>query len=51
MLRLTRIKGVRCFIDEIPLDWPTTNPIQPACDFLCSQIAQDFEPHDLEIAE
>ena len=22
-------------IDEIPADWPMTNPIVPACDFLC----------------
>jgi hypothetical protein len=21
--------------DEIPADWPMTNPIVPACDFLC----------------
>jgi len=34
-VRLCRIKGERAFIDEIPADWPTTNPIQPACDFLC----------------
>lgn len=34
--RLTRIHGVRCFIDEIPADWPMLNPIVPACDFLCS---------------
>lgn len=33
--RLTRIKDVRIFIDEIPADWPMTNPIVPACDFLC----------------
>lgn len=33
--RLTRIKGERKFIDEIPPDWPMTNPIVPACDFLC----------------
>lgn len=42
-VRLCRIKGERRFIDEIPLDHATTNPIAPACDFLCSQIAQDFE--------
>jgi len=35
-VRLTKISEERIFIDEIPLDWPTTNPIQPACDFLCS---------------
>jgi hypothetical protein len=33
--RLTRINDVRMFIDEIPADWPMTNPIVPACDFLC----------------
>lgn len=46
-VRLCRIKNERRFIDEIPLDHPTTNPISPACDFLCSQIANDF----LEAAE
>lgn len=35
-VKLSRISGERVFIDEIPLDWPTTNPIQPSCDFLCS---------------
>lgn len=34
--RLSRIKGERIFIDEIPADWPTTEPISPACDLLCS---------------
>jgi len=34
--RLTRIHGERCFIDEIPADWPMLNPIVPACDFLCA---------------
>jgi hypothetical protein len=33
--RLTRIKDVRIFIDEIPADWPITEAIAPACDFLC----------------
>jgi hypothetical protein len=41
--RLTRIKGERIFIDEIPADWPTTNPIVPACDFLCHLATQDLE--------
>jgi 3'-phosphoadenosine 5'-phosphosulfate sulfotransferase (PAPS reductase)/FAD synthetase len=44
--RLTRIKGERIFIDEIPANWPTTNPIAPACDFLCHLAA-----HELEAAE
>lgn len=34
-VQLCRIKGERRFIDEIPDDWPTLNPIVPACDFLC----------------
>lgn len=34
-VRLTRIKDERIFIDEIPANHPTTNPIQPSCDFLC----------------
>jgi 3'-phosphoadenosine 5'-phosphosulfate sulfotransferase (PAPS reductase)/FAD synthetase len=34
-VRLCRIKGERAFIDEIPADWPTIDPIVPACDFLC----------------
>ena len=34
-VRLCRIKEVRSFIDEIPTDHPTTDPIQPSCDFMC----------------
>lgn len=34
-VRLCRIDDVRRFIDEIPDDHPTTNPLQPSCDFLC----------------
>lgn len=40
-VRLCRIKGERSFIDEIPADWPTTNPIVPACDFLCGIAEQE----------
>jgi len=39
-VRLCRIEDERRFIDEIPQDWPTTDPIQPSCDFLCA-IAED----------
>jgi 3'-phosphoadenosine 5'-phosphosulfate sulfotransferase (PAPS reductase)/FAD synthetase len=44
LIKMT-VNGVRSryFIDEIPLDQDTTNPIAPACDFLCSKIAKDFE--------
>jgi hypothetical protein len=40
--RLTRVKGKRVFIDEIPEDWPTRQPMQPACDFLCEIAEQEF---------
>lgn len=39
--RLTRVKGERVFIDEIPPDWPVLNPIAPACDFLCALTEDD----------
>jgi hypothetical protein len=41
-VKLCRIKGVRSFIDEIPLDHPTVNPIAPSCDFLCHLIEEDL---------
>jgi len=41
-VRLSRIEGERVFIDEIPLDHPTANPIAPACDFLCHLVEQDI---------
>jgi len=41
--RLTRLKGERSFIDEIPLDHPTTDPIAPACDFLCQFAEEDMK--------
>lgn len=34
-VRLCRLEGERRFIDEIPADHPTTNPLVPSCDFLC----------------
>lgn len=40
--RLTRINNVRIFLDEIPADWPMTQPIIPACDFLCA-LTEDAE--------
>lgn len=42
-VRLSRIKGERVFIDEIPADHPTTEAIAPECDFLCSLAEQDME--------
>lgn len=37
--KLARINDTRIFLDEIPADWPCTEAIVPACDFLC-QIAE-----------
>lgn len=41
-VRLAVLKGERVFIDDIPLDHPTTNAIAPACDLLCSINAKDL---------
>ncbi len=43
--RLTRINNERIFIEDIPADWPVTEPIAPACDFLC-QLAEN-EPETI----
>ncbi len=37
-----KVMNIRAFIDEIPADQPTTNPIAPACDFLCHIAEQDI---------
>ena len=41
-VRLCRIKGERKFIDEIPLNYPTNDPIVPSCDFLCHVIEDEI---------
>lgn len=41
-VRLSRINDQRIFIDEIPADQPTTNPIAPSCDFLCHIAEKDL---------
>jgi 3'-phosphoadenosine 5'-phosphosulfate sulfotransferase (PAPS reductase)/FAD synthetase len=38
-VRLARLGDERVFIDEIPADHPTTNPIAPSCDFLCHLVS------------
>jgi 3'-phosphoadenosine 5'-phosphosulfate sulfotransferase (PAPS reductase)/FAD synthetase len=43
-VRLCRVNGDRAFIDEIPMNQPTTNPIQPSCDFLCHIANSEIEP-------
>jgi len=40
--RLTRINDERIFIDDIPADWPTTNPIAPECDLMCDAIRRQL---------
>lgn len=42
ILRREAGKNVRGFIDEIPADQATTNPIAPACDFLCQFAEEDL---------
>jgi hypothetical protein len=39
---LVKIDGRRRFLDELPNDWSTTEPIAPACDFLCQIAEQDL---------
>ena len=34
--------NIRAFIDDIPLDHPTTDAIAPVCDFLCHMAAEDL---------
>ncbi|WP_428968240.1 hypothetical protein ACQR50_10310 [Sphingomonas sp. Xoc002] len=37
-----KTRNIRGFIDEIPRDQPTNDPIAPACDFLCHFAEQDM---------
>lgn len=41
-VRLARINDERVFIDDIPADWPMTDPIVPSCDFLCHIAEQEY---------
>lgn len=41
-VRLARIREERVFIDDIPADWPTTQAISPACDFLCMAAEMEY---------
>lgn len=40
--KLTKLKGERAYIDEIPDDHPTTDPIAPACDMICQLAERDL---------
>lgn len=42
-VRLARLGEERIFIDEIPSNHPTTNPISPSCDFLCHLASMGLE--------
>lgn len=37
-----RVHNIRGFIDEIPADQSTLNPVAPACDFICHINGQDM---------
>ena len=41
-VRLCRLNGERAFIDDIPANWPTTDPVAPSCDFLCHLAEMDI---------
>lgn len=40
---LCRLNGARAYIDEIPDDWPVTDPVAPSCDFLCHLAEMDMD--------
>lgn len=40
---LVRIYGERVQLSALPEDWPTMEPLAPACDFLCGLAEQDLE--------
>lgn len=41
--RLARVNGQRVFIDDVPVDHPTSDPLVPTCDFLCHLAGMDLE--------
>lgn len=41
--RLVRVHDKRLFLDELPVDWPTTDAVAPRCDFLCHIAEQEFK--------
>ncbi len=43
-VKLARLMNNRIFIDEIPENYPTTEPIAPECDILCALAEQDLRP-------
>lgn len=45
--RLARINNERVFIDQIPADQPTKDPIAPACDFLCQYAEETYDDTDV----
>jgi len=49
--RLARVDGERVFIDEIPVNHKTTEPLVPECDFLCALAEQDLAQPELNSEE
>ena len=41
-VKLTRLNSERVYIDEIPVDFPVTEPLAPECDFLCQLAESDM---------
>jgi hypothetical protein len=41
--KLVNIRGERVRLSELPEDWPTSEPLAPACDFLCALAEQELE--------
>lgn len=46
-VKLTRIKGVRVFIDEIPKDHKMTEAEAPACDMMCQLVEKELYQTDV----
>jgi len=47
-VKLTRLNGSRAYIDDIPQDHATTDPIAPECDLLCGMMEQEIKSEGLE---
>lgn len=41
-VKLSRLGGERIFIEEIPVDYPTTKAVAPECDLLCDLVERDL---------
>lgn len=41
-VKLSRIKGERVYVGDIPIDWPVIEAIAPECDLLCHMAEHDI---------